>query len=41
MIADGCTENEIALAAGYTARGVRKRKARARALHDPRQGTLF
>ena len=42
MIATGASASEIALACGFTERGVRKRRARARALGgDDRQGRLF
>lgn len=38
MIREGASERDIALAARYTERGVRKRKAK---LRDSRQGDLF
>ena len=38
MIADGKSEREIALATGYTGRGVRMRRAQAR---DRKQGSLL
>lgn len=41
MIMAGRSERDIALACRYTERGVRKRKARLKALHDSRQGKLF
>lgn len=41
MIVAGRSERDIALACGYTGRGVRKRKARLAALRDSRQGDLF
>jgi hypothetical protein len=41
MIVAGRSERDIALACGYTGRGVRKRKARLAALRDSRQGNLF
>lgn len=41
MILAGRSERDIALACGYTGRGVRKRKARLQALRDSRQGNLF
>lgn len=40
MIASGATALQIALAVGYTTRGVRKRKAKMRAA-DKDQGRLF
>lgn len=41
MILAGRSERDIALACGYTDRGVRKRRARLKALRDSRQGDLF
>lgn len=41
MIADGKSEREIALATGYSGRGVRMRKARQRQHHESGQGSLF
>jgi hypothetical protein len=41
MIVAGRSERDIALACGYTGRGVRKRKARLQALRDSRQGDFF
>ena len=41
MIAAGKSEREIALATGYSGRGVRLRKARDRARRESDQGSLF
>lgn len=41
MIAEGKSEREIALATGYSGRGVRMRKARQRDERDSGQGSLF
>ena len=41
MLLAGRSERDIALALGYTIRGVRKRRARLKAQRDSRQGSLF
>ncbi len=41
MLLAGRSERDIALALRYTIRGVRKRRARLKALRDSRQGSLF
>ena len=41
MIRAGRSERDIALSTGYTARGVRKRKAALNAPRDTRQGEFF
>jgi hypothetical protein len=41
MIRDGRSERDIALATGYTIRGVRRRRARIGRPKDSRQGELF
>lgn len=41
MILAGRSERDIALACGYTGRGIRKRKAKLTAARDSRQGQLF
>ena len=41
MIGEGRSTNEIALACGYTSRGVEKRKARVRERANDRQGRLL
>ena len=41
MIMAGRSERDIALACGYTERGVRKRRARLKGRHDSRQGKLL
>ncbi|WP_086619242.1 hypothetical protein [Erythrobacter tepidarius] len=41
MIMAGRSDRDIALACRYTERGVRKRRARLKAMRDSRQGRLF
>ncbi len=41
MIADGRSVTEIALACGWTTRGVERRRAKRRSGGDDRQGNLF
>jgi hypothetical protein len=41
MILAGRSERDIARACRYTARTIRRRRARLKALHDSRQGKLF
>lgn len=41
MLLAGRSERDIALALRYTIRGVRKRRARLKAMRDHRQGDLF
>ena len=41
MIRAGMSERDIALATGYTNRGVRKRRAKLGEVRDTRQGNLF
>ena len=41
MILAGRSDRDIALACRYTDRGVRKRRARLKAMRDSRQGNLF